>query len=184
MGETQERLVHLARSGDKEAFAELVSLFMPRVYRAACAFTGNEEDAKDLSQDAFLRAFKGIGRFRGQSAFFTWLYGILFNAFKTWRRKQGRSREIRGELFSGNTPAEPVDPAPSGLQQASDREEVNRVYKAIFSLPDKQKATIVMHCLDQMTYAEIAQAMRCSIGTVKSRLHTARLAVRCKLRLE
>ena len=178
MGDTEERLVWLAKTGDREAFSELVVLFESKVYRAACALTGNEHDAKDLSQETFVRAFRGIGRFRGKSSFFTWLYRILLNTFKRWARKRCRMSEAVWSAQAGATPGDSHGSSAFFSDAASDRETVDRVYKAITALPDKQKMAIVLHCLEEMTYREIAQAMRCSIGTVKSRIHAARLALK------
>ncbi len=174
MADSEQRLVWLARSGDREAFSELVSLFEAKVYRAAYALTGNQEDAKDLSQETFIRAYRGIGRFRGRSSLFTWLYRILLNSYKTSLRSKRRIPEMAGS----GVPAASTNSSSSDSQVASDREAVDRVYKAISSLPHDQKMVIVMRCLEDMTYREIARVMRCSIGTVKSRIHYARLSLR------
>lgn len=178
MGETEQRLVWLAMSGDAEAFSELVSLFESRIYRAAYALAGNEHDARDLSQETFVRAFKAIGRFRRRSSFFTWLYRILLNSFKSSLRKRSRMREVSAGERLKECPIEQPGSSVPGCEQASEREAVDRVYKAISFLPDEQRMAIVMRCLEEMTYREIAQAMRSSIGTVKSRIHAARVALK------
>ncbi len=178
MGDSEKRLVWLARAGDREAFSELVSLFESKVYRAAYALTGNEQDAEDLSQKTFVSAYGAIGRFRGKSSFFTWLYRILLNNFNTWLRKKRRAVEVVGDDGCSRLAADSAGSSPSHWQLASERETVDRVYKAISSLPHEQRMVIVMRCLEDMTYREIAEAMSCSIGTVKSRIHAARLSLR------
>ncbi len=181
MGETERRLVWLARAGDREAFSELVSLFESRVYRAACALTGNKDDAADLSQETFIRAFRGIGRFRGRSSFFTWLYRILLNSFKTLMREKRRRPEAPSRNEGNAAVEQRADRSSPDWRVVSHRETVDRVYKEIASLPDEQRIAIVMLCLEGMSYREIAGAMGCSIGTVKSRIHAARLALKEKL---
>lgn len=178
MAESEQRLVWLARSGDRQAFSELVSLFESKAYRAAYALTGNEDDAQDLCQETFVGAYKGISRFRGKCSFFTWLYRILLNNFNTWLRKKRAMPEVVYNEQCDSFAAHSANLPSSYSQLASDRETVDRAYKAISSLPDEQKMVIVLKCLEGMTYREIASAMRCSIGTVKSRIHAARLSLR------
>jgi len=178
VGETEHRLIWLATTGDSEAFSELVSLFESKVYRAAYALTGNEHDAADLTQETFLRAFKGIGAFRGRCPFFTWLYRILLNTFKTWLRARSRMPKTVPSGHQNRAPVEEAASSPSGSQLASDRETVDKVYRAISALPDEQRMAVVLHCLEDMSYREIAGAMRCSVGTVKSRIHAARLVLK------
>lgn len=181
MAESEQRLVWLAKTGDTEAFSELVSLFESKVYRAAYALTGNEEDAKDLSQETFVKAYRGISRFRGKSSFFTWLYRILLNSFNTSLRKRMRTVEVLENHRRQSVAADFAGSSTSNSQLTSDRESVDRVYRAISSLPHEQRMVIVMRCLEDMTYREIARAMSCSIGTVKSRIHAGRLSLRHKL---
>lgn len=181
MSDSPQRLIWLAKTGDKEAFSQLVSLFELKVYRAAFALSGNEHDAKDLSQETFVRAFRGISKFREKSSFFTWLYRILLNVFKSWLKNRRTTVEWL-ETDSGG------EEATGGIQQESascgnpaEREDVDRVYRAIYSLPPEQKMVIVLHALESMKYCEIAKAMNCSIGTVKSRIHAARVALKREL---
>ncbi len=178
MGESEEHLVWLARAGDREAFSELVSLFESKVYRAAYALAGNDQDAMDLSQETFIRAFKGIGRFRGRSSFFTWLYRILLNSYRSWMRKRRRIPETVSRDPFAEAETDAAVSTVSDFNQASSRETVEKVYRAISSLPTEQKMAIVLHCLEEMSYRDIACAMNCSMGTVKSRIHTARIAIK------
>ena len=177
MSDSPQRLVWLAKTGDKEAFSELVSLFESKVYRAAFGLTGNEHDAKDLSQETFVRAFRGIAKFREKSSFFTWLYRILLNVFKSWVKSRGEKVELP-ENRGQTTERERVRRETASRDNPAGREDVDRVYKAIYSLPPEQKMAIVLHALESMRYCEIATAMNCSIGTVKSRIHAARVALK------
>jgi RNA polymerase sigma-70 factor (ECF subfamily) len=178
---TEERLVWLAKTGDREAFSQLVLLFELKVYRTAYALTGNEHDAKDLSQETFVRAFRGIGRFRGKSSFFTWLYRILLNTYKGWAKRSYRTPEVLLASLRGSASNDLHDTKASSSDAACDREKVDRVYRAIAALPHEQKMAIVLHAIEEMTYREIARAMQCSIGTIKSRIHAARLALKRQL---
>lgn len=180
MNVSPQRLIWLAKTGDKEAFSELVLLFESKVYRAAFGLTGNEHDAKDLSQETFVRAFRGMAKFREKSSFFTWLYRILLNVFKSWLKNRRTAMELH------ECPGRPAEPdgilrASASCDNPARREDVDRVYKAIYSLPPEQKMAIVLHALESMRYSEIAKAMNCSIGTVKSRIHAARVALKREL---
>jgi len=181
VSDSPQRLIWLAKTGDREAFSELVSLFESKVYRAAFALSGNEHDAKDLSQETFIRAFRGISKFREKSSFFTWLYRILLNVFKNWVKNRRVAVELtettRAIVEAGGC----VGRASESAEKATEHEKVDRVYKAIYSLPAEQKMAIVLHALEAMTYCEIAKAMGCSIGTVKSRIHAARVALKREL---
>ncbi len=181
MVNTEKQLVWLARTGDKEAFSQLVLLFQSKVYRAAYALTGNEHDAKDLSQETFIRAFRGLVRFRAKSSFFTWLYRILLNVFKSSVKSRSREVELLETPGEGAGASGVISRATGSSEMAALRENVDHAYRAIYSLPPEQRMAIVLHALESMTYRQIAKAMGCSIGTVKSRIHGARVALKREL---
>ncbi len=139
----------------------------------------NEQDAWDLTQDGFLKAWKNIGRFRGQSSFYTWLYRILMNVGIDWlRRKQIESgTEFDDTIGLRNIEAGAVT-APRGelapVERISDKEIRERIDAAIAKLSPEHRAAIVMREIDGLEYSEIAERMECSIGTVMSRLFYAR----------
>ncbi len=147
----------------------------------------NEEDAWDLAQDGFVRAWRSLGNFRGQSSFFTWLYRIMTNVTLDWLRKK---RIASGQEFDDSiglpgiaagaltAPQATVQPA----TRLADQEIRPRIDAAIAKLSDEHRAVIVMRELEGMEYQEIADALGCSIGTVMSRLFYARRKLQTMLR--
>jgi RNA polymerase sigma-70 factor (ECF subfamily) len=147
----------------------------------------NEQDAWDLAQDGFLKAWKSIGRFRGQSSFYTWLYRILMNVSIDWLRKKHVESGAEFDDAQGLPHIAPgAATAPRGeLQPAarlSDKEIRSRIDEAITRLTPEHRAVIVMRELDGLDYQEIADAMECSIGTVMSRLFYARKKLQSMLK--
>lgn len=177
----QEELTALllrAKGGSEEAFSDLVRRLDGRIYRGALALTANPHDARDLTQETFIRAYLGVGRFREKSSPFTWLYGILLNVFREWLRHNRKLRTESLDALSakGNVPGpSQVELQSVELPPGETRETVTVIYRAISRLPRKQRMAIVLRSLEQMSYGEIAEAMRCSVGTVKSQIHDARI---------
>jgi len=177
--EDELALVARAQAGDAQAFNELVTRYRTRAYAMIYNMVRNEQDAWDLAQDGFLKAWKSIGRFRGQSSFFTWLYRILMNVTIDWVRK----RQIEGGTeFDDSQALQQVEPgahtAPRGeLQPAarlSDKEIRERIDASIERLSPEHRTVIVLREIEGLEYQEIADVMDCSIGTVMSRLFYAR----------
>jgi RNA polymerase sigma-70 factor (ECF subfamily) len=180
-------LVARSQAGDTSAFNELVTRYRSRAFAMIFNMVRNEQDAWDITQDGFVKAWKSIGRFRGQSSFYTWLYRILMNVgIDSLRRKQIAGgtefddtiglRNI--EPGAATTPRGELEPA----TQLSDKEIRARVDEAISRLTPDHRAVIVMRELDGLEYQEIADAMECSIGTVMSRLFYARKKLQTMLR--
>jgi RNA polymerase sigma-70 factor, ECF subfamily len=173
-------LVKRCQEGDAEAFDELVTRYRTRVFGMIYNMVHSEQDAWDLAQDSFIKAWKSIKRFRGQSSFYTWIYRIVMNVTIDWlRKKQVKSG---GAEFDDSIQLKEVDPAsktmpradalPSDtMQQKEIRAEID---KAIAQLSPEHRAVILMKEIDGMQYHEIADALGCSIGTVMSRLFYAR----------
>ena len=147
----------------------------------------NEEDAWDLAQDGFVRAWRSLASFRGQSSFFTWLYRIMTNVTLDWLRKK---RIQSGQEFDDTIGLPGIAPGAMTAPQATvapavrmaDQEIRTRIDAAILKLSDEHRAVIVMRELDGMEYQEIADALGCSIGTVMSRLFYARRKLQTMLR--
>lgn len=180
-------LVARAQAGDTDAFNELVTRYRTRAYAMIYHMVRNEQDAWDLAQDGFVKAWKSIGRFRGQSSFFTWLYRILMNVTIDWtRRKQIAS----GAEFDDSHGLRDIAPgavtAPKDeLQPAvklSDKEIRARIDSAIERLSPEHRQVIVLREIDGLEYQEIADVMGCSIGTVMSRLFYARKKLQSMLK--
>ena len=173
------KLVAQCQAGDAEAFNELVSRYRNRAFAMIFNMVRNEQDAWDLAQDGFLKAWKSIGRFRGQSSFFTWLYRILMNVTIDWMRR----KQIEGGAeFDDTVGLREIEPAAvtapkDELQPAaklSDKEIRERIDNAITKLSDEHRRVIVLREIEGMEYQEIAEIVGCSIGTVMSRLFYAR----------
>lgn len=174
-------LVARARQGEVDAFSSLVTLYETRVYNLAFRITGNAADAADVAQEAFLAAFEGMKRFRAESALYTWLYRIVVNKALSSRRVKSSRRE-----FSVGDDASPLDfamddcAAPDKIAQRHERAEI--VQRAISRLGDDLRAVVVLRDIQGLEYEEIADVLDIALGTVKSRLHRARLALRNSLK--
>jgi len=181
-------LVKRCQAGDTEAFDELVTRYRTRVFGMIYNMVHNEQDAWDLAQDSFLKAWKSIGRFRGQSSFYTWIYRIVMNVTIDWLRK----KKIKGggAEFDDAIQLREIDPASKTVpktealpHQVMERDEIRaRIEKAIGQLSPEHRAVILMKEIDDMQYHEIAEALGCSIGTVMSRLFYARKKLQSLLR--
>ncbi len=181
-------LVKRCQAGETEAFDELVTRYRTRLFSMIYNMVHSEQDAWDLAQDSFLKAWKSIGRFRGQSSFYTWIYRIVMNVTIDWLRK----KQVRGggAEFDDAIQLTEVDPASKTVpkkealpHEAMERDEIRgRIEKAIAQLSPEQRAAILMKEIEGMQYHEIAEALGCSIGTVMSRLFYARKKLQNLLR--
>ena len=180
-------LVARSQAGDTQAFNELVTRYRSRAFAMTYNMVRNEQDAWDLAQDGFLKAWKSIGRFRGQSSFYTWLYRILMNVCIDWlRRKHIEGGTEFDDAIGLSNIAPGAMTAPRGeLQPAakiSDQEIRTRIDAAIERLSVEHRTVIVMREIDGLEYSEIAGQVGCSIGTVMSRLFYARKKLQAMLR--
>ena len=181
-------LVKQCQAGDTEAFDELVARYRTRVFGMIYNMVHSEQDAWDLAQDSFFKAWKSIGRFRGQSSFYTWIYRIVMNVTIDWLRK--KHVKGAGTEFDDATQLREVDPASKTLPKTAalpfemmQRHEIRaRIEKAIAQLSPEHRAVILMKEIEDMQYNEIAEAIGCSIGTVMSRLFYARKKLQSLLR--
>ena len=181
-------LVRRCQAGDTEAFDELVTRYRTRVFGMIYNMVHSEQDAWDLAQDSFLKAWKSIKRFRGRSSFYTWIYRIVMNVTIDWLRK----KQIKGAgtEFDDAIQLRQVDPASKTVPKTEalpyetmERDEIRvRIDKAIAQLSSEQRAVILMKEIEDMQYDEIAEALGCSIGTVMSRLFYARKKLQTLLR--
>ena len=173
-------LVRRCQAGDTEAFDELVTRYRTRVFGMIYNMIHSEQDAWDLAQDSFVKAWKSIKRFRGQSSFYTWIYRIVMNVTIDWARK----KQIKpgGAEFDDAIQPKEIDPASKTVPKADalpyetmERSEIRaRIDRAIAQLSPEHRAVILMKEIEEMQYHEIAEALGCSIGTVMSRLFYAR----------
>lgn len=172
-------LVERAQQGDKEAFRQLVQRHQRRAFAIAIGLVRDEQDAREIVQEAFLRVYRNLERFKGGSAFFTWLYRIVTNLAIDLMRKPAR-REA--ELFDNPQLADEADSftfvsridGADPLDVVRRREIAERIQKALEELPSYHRAVIIMREVEGMSYQEMAEAMQVSKGTIMSRLFHAR----------
>jgi RNA polymerase sigma-70 factor, ECF subfamily len=175
-GVRESRLIELARAGDRAAFEELVRRHADRLYAVVLRFSGGPEEAEDITQEAFLRAWRSIGRFRGRSRFFTWLYRIGINEAK----RRHERRPPAGVVTSIED--SPIDDAPD-WSESPDRRAQQRDVRAVLeqavrALPFKYRAPLILRDVEGLSTAEAAEVMGLREAAFKSRLHRARLSVR------
>jgi RNA polymerase sigma-70 factor (ECF subfamily) len=181
-------LVRRCQAGDSEAFDELVVRYRTRVFAMIYNMVHNEQDAWDLAQESFVKAWKSIKRFRRHSSFYTWIYRIVMNVTIDWLRKKqikGAGTEFDDAIHLKETdPASrtvpKADPLPHERMQHAEIRA--RIEKAIKQLSPEHRAVILMKEIEGMQYHEIAETLGCSIGTVMSRLFYARKKLQHLLR--
>ena len=166
-------LVTAAKAGDRKAFEGLVRATAADTYTLAYRLTGNEEDAHDVMQEAYLRAWKGLKRYRGDAAFSTWMYRIVTNRCLNMLRARRRTQPL------SETQEAPTS-RPDRIAEAN--WQVEDLKRAIARLTPEQRAPLVLRELQGCSYEEIAEALELSIPAVKSRLHRARLGLVAAMR--
>lgn len=183
---TMATLVHRAQAGEQAAFATLVEAHSERIYNYLLRMLNDREEAEDLTQETFVRAWQALGRFRGGAAFSTWLYRIATNlAIDSLRRRQRsgptQSIEEPHQSEDGETERQWPDPERPPDEQVIARELQEAVWQAVGQMTPKLRAVLVMYDFEQMSYEEIARVLRVPLGTVKSRLFNARKQLRERL---
>jgi len=181
----ESALVQRCASGDETACAEIVADHQRMVFQLAVNLLGNRDEALDVSQEVFLRVFRTIHRFRGQSSLRTWIYRIAINQARNrqrfWRRRRRADQVLldqhiaqHGELASGG------DSTPDRL--LAQKELADRLQRALDRLPFDQRTVVILREIDGLSYEEIAYSLGTAVGTVKSRLTRGRRALREELR--
>lgn len=180
--ETDQDLIDRCLAGRRDAFGLLVERYQHRLYHALWHALGSPEEAQDVAQDAFVHAFEKLGSYRGQAAFYSWLFRIALNAAISAKRKT-RRMTASVEERRDSTGLEPEDDnpsiEPSFAMQVSDRQRLVR--NALSELSDEFRTCLVLKEIDGMSYEEIATIVDVPLGTVRSRIHRARLEMRAKL---
>ena len=184
----ERALIQRCKDGKPGAFDELVSRYEKRVFNFAYQIAGTYDDAWDVSQEAFVRVFNSIGTFRGDANFSTWIYRIITNVFLDERKKAKRHRQTSLdeyiELEENSVTRQIVDEKPTPDLLAEQKEKNRALHDAINSLPDYQRVIVTLFHLHNRSYEEIADILQLPIGTVKSRLNRARLALGEKLKTD
>ena len=180
-----EELVRRVQAGDRRAFDLLVRRHQHKVIGVISRYVQDWAEAQDVAQEAFVRAFRALGNFRGESAFYTWLYKIATNTAKNWLVSQGRRPptddvqvddavhlEAAGRLKDPSTP-----------ERELLRQEIERtVFETVEALPEELRQAITLREVEGLSYEEISERMDCPIGTVRSRIFRAREAIDNRLR--
>jgi RNA polymerase sigma-70 factor, ECF subfamily len=178
--ELDQALVRRVQAGEKGAFDLLVRKYQHKLTSVISRYVGDWSECQDVAQESFVRAYRALGNFRGESAFYTWLYKIAINTAKNWLVSQGRrppTEDVQVEdaehldaavrLKDGSTP-----------ERELLRQEIERtVTRAVDALPEELRQAITLREVDGLSYEEIAETMNCPIGTVRSRIFRAREAI-------
>lgn len=179
------RIVQAVQGGQVAAFDQLILKYRERVYGVVYNMTSNREDAADLTQDAFIKAFQSIHRFQGQSSFFTWLYRIAVNSTLTHLRKSKLRtffsfEKIHEEDKSAEVLSLLTDKAGTDRELLA-KELQEKLNEAMQKLSTKHRTVVTLFEIDGMSHEEIAEVMNCSVGTVRSRLHYAKQLLQSEL---
>lgn len=174
--EEDTRLVERYRSGDNDAIEELVMKYQKQIYAFVYRIINDQEEAKDLTQKTFLKAFNAIGGFRNDASFKTWLYKIAMNtslSHFTQNRQRGTEAELQETLIGSQAGA---------LSLVIEKERMDYLRKSLVALPDRQRLAIILRAYEGLSCKETAEVMGCSEGAVKAHYHTAVKGLRALLK--
>ena len=182
MASSDEELVTLSQGGDLDSFNQLVLRWERPIYALAYRVIGREEDARDVAQETFLRAFRALKGFKGQAKFSSWLYRITLNLCRDWMRREKRTPVAQApegidiiEMAGEGTPSE-------SIEELVGRRQLGRaVSKAMALLPEDQRTAIILKEYHGLTFQEIAELLDCPLSTVKTRLYQGLTVVRKQL---
>lgn len=177
----EKKIIEQVLAGDNNAFGALVEAYQDRVYNLALRMCGNADDAFDLSQEAFVRAWRGLSGFQQEAAFSSWLYRLTANVCLDWLRAKKRRPTVSlttADDDGEEAQLEIADPGKSPEELLEAAEDRAALVKAMNELPVDYRQILTMRAINDMSYTEIAEALALPEGTVKSRLSRARLALR------
>jgi RNA polymerase sigma-70 factor (ECF subfamily) len=181
--EGEAALIRKCREGDRACFDALVGRYASRVYNLALRITGHSQDAEDAAQEAFVRAFRSMRKFRFQCEFSTWLYRIAVNASLDELKRRKRRPAPFSTLRRDEDDADPQYPSqePDAHEAFQQRQRQEVIVKALNALPPHYRIVLTLYDVEGHSYEEIAAIIGAPVGTVKSRLNRARLALRALL---
>jgi RNA polymerase sigma-70 factor (ECF subfamily) len=176
----EHRLIEQCRKGQTAAFGELVRRYQDRLFNTVYRLVDSTEDAQDVVQEAFLHAYQSLDRFKGDSQFFTWLYRIAVNSAISLQRKQRSTVRLSVDRGGQGSVPEPHDVSEfSQPDQALERaDEERRIQSALNRLSAEHRAVLILKDLEDQKYETMAEILQVPIGTIRSRLHRARLELR------
>ena len=178
--ETDQQLVERVRKGDKRAFDLLVIKYQHKILGLVGSYVHDFQEVQDVTQEAFIKAFRAMGQFRGDSAFYTWLYRIAINTAKNHLVSKGRRPPdtdvdvYDAESYEGSFPLKDLETPENNLQKSQVEDAIFGVIK---TLPDELRTAVTLREFEGLSYEEIAQVMDCPVGTVRSRIFRAREAI-------
>ncbi len=179
-------IVRKVQAGNVGAFDQLVQKYREPIFSVVYNLTGNREDASDLTQDSFIKAFQAIGRFQGKSSFFTWLYRIAINATMTFLKKNRRRRFVNYETIheevAGAEILERLTAKNRTEKSILVQELQEKLNESLQKLSPKHRTVVVLHEIEGLEHAEIAEITKTSVGTVRSRLHYAKQQLQAHLK--
>jgi len=186
MAEDEAQIIQAVLNGEIDRYAELVDRYQASALRVAFSLLGNYEDARDASQEAFVNAYRALGRFRTGAKFSTWLYRIIVNECLDAHRQRARRPVVVATVGAPDPDADRGeglfvdvdDPTADPSEQLANRELSKRLSEAIGALPGKQRTVFALHHLQGLSLEDVAQTMGCRVGTVKSHLFRATEALR------
>ncbi len=168
----EAELIARSQQGDQEAFREIFEQYKEKVYRIAYGVVRHREDALDIVQEVFIKLFHSIGKFKGESRFYTYLYRMAMNTAIDYTRKMKKPPTLSIDEEGGFRPVDNEERRPDRVAIVKELEE--KVKLAMDKLSADQKAALILREVEGLSYQEMAEAMGCSIGTVMSRLHYGR----------
>jgi len=173
-------LIEKAVSGDVSAFEQLISNYQLKIYNIALQLSGNEPDARDISQEVFIKIFKELKSFRSECSFSGWLWRIVHNTFydeckKSYRKRMSITDSLDSVSYFLKDTSNPFEETEKSLLK-------KQVEIALSKIPPKYRVTVVMYDIQGFTYNEIAEIIKCSIGTIKSRLNRGRCLLKEKIK--
>jgi len=179
MDSPDEELVSQVQRGNAASFNILVERYQRRIYALVFGMVHHQEDAWDLAQEIFLKAYQSLKGFKGHSQFYTWLYRIAFNHTIDFKRKNRRNPLVASEEEITEKFADFSEPPDAKVMTDELR---GKLHQALALLPDDQRTVVVLREIDDLSYQEIADIVQCSIGTVMSRLHYGRKRLQAVLK--
>ena len=178
-------LVQRSRTGDRDAFRELVERYRRRIAALAIGMLRNRDDALDIVQETFTKAYQNLDRFKGDAAFYTWVYRIAYNLCVDHQRRESKQPQVPLEVDERGQVLQPPEDGPrrdQPFERTRDAEIAARVREAINDLTPDHRAVMLLRELEGLSYAEISQVLDCPKGTVMSRLHYARRQLQGRLK--